>query len=56
MKVSYTKSLITINFPFTISGHSIVVIPIGLTKKEFLGGVQIHGQKWHDYKTLQIAK
>lgn len=55
-KIPYTKAFIPFNFPSTISGHPIVVIPIGLTKKGLPVGIQIHGQKWHDYKLLQIAK
>ncbi len=55
-KVPYTKAFIPFNFPSTIPGHPIVVIPIGMTKKGLPVGVQIHGQKWHDYKLLQIAK
>lgn len=55
-KVPYTKAFIPFNFPSTIPGHPIAVIPIGMTKKGLPVGVQIHGQKWHDYKLLQIAK
>ena len=55
-KVPYTKAFIPFNFPSTIPGHPIVVIPIGMTKKGLPVGVQIHGQKWYDYKVLQIAK
>jgi len=55
-KVPYTKAFIPFNFPSTIPGHPIVVIPIGLTKSGLPVGVQIHSQKWHDYKLLQIAK
>ena len=55
-KVPYTKAFIPFNFPSTIPGHPIVVIPIGMTKKGLPVGVQIHGQKWHDYKLLQMAK
>lgn len=55
-KVPYTKAFIPFNFPSTIPGHPIVVIPIGMTKKGLPVGVQIHGQKWHHYKVLQIAK
>lgn len=55
-KVPYTKAFIPFNFPSTIPGHPIVVIPIGITKKGLPVGIQIHGQKWHDYKVLQIAK
>lgn len=55
-KIPYTKAFIPFNFPSTIPGHPIVVIPIGITKKGLPVGIQIHGQKWHDYKVLQIAK
>lgn len=55
-KIPYTKAFIPFNFPSTIPGHPIVVIPLGLTKKGLPVGIQIHGQKWHDYELLQIAK
>ena len=55
-KTPYTKAFIPFNFPSTIPGHPIVVIPIGVTKNGLPVGVQIHGQKWHDYKLLQIAR
>ena len=55
-QVPYTKAFIPFNFPSTIPGHPIVVIPIGITKKGLPVGIQIHGRKWHDYKILQIAK
>ncbi|AUP77714.1 amidase [Flavivirga eckloniae] len=55
-KIPYTKAFVPYNFPSTIPGHPIVVIPIGITKKGLPVGIQIHGQKWHDYKLLQIAK
>jgi len=55
-KVPYTKAFIPFNFPSTIPGHPIVVIPIGITKNGLPVGVQIHGKKWNDYRLLQIAK
>lgn len=55
-KVPYTKAFIPFNFPTTITGHPILVIPIGITKSGLPVGIQIHGQKWHDYKLLQIGK
>ena len=54
--IPYTKAFIPFNFPSTIPGHPIVVIPIGMTKKGLPVGIQIHGQKWQDFKLLQIAK
>lgn len=55
-KVPYTKAFIPFNFPSTIPGHPIVVIPIGITKNGLPVGVQIHGKIWNDYRLLQIAK
>lgn len=36
-KVPYTKAFIPFNFPSTIPGNPIVVIPIGVTKKKTFG-------------------
>lgn len=55
-KIPYTKAFVPFNFPSTIPGHPILVIPIGLTKSGLPVGVQIHGQKWHDYKLLEMGK
>ncbi|TMU57054.1 amidase [Flagellimonas algicola] len=55
-QIPYTKAFIPFNFPSSIPGHPIVVIPIGLTKKGLPVGIQIHGPKWQDYKLLQIAR
>ncbi|RKR13060.1 amidase [Maribacter vaceletii] len=55
-KVAYTKAFIPFNFPSTIPGHPIVVIPIGITQKGLPVGVQIHGKRWNDYRLLQMAK
>ena len=55
-KVPYTKAFTPYNFPSVVPGHPIAVIPIGKTKSGLPVGVQIHGQKWHDHKVLQVAK
>jgi amidase len=55
-KIPYTKAFIPFNFPSTIPGHPILVIPIGITKSGLPVGIQIHAQKWHDNKLLQIGK
>lgn len=52
----YTKAFTPFNFPTTIPGHPILVIPIGQTKAGLPVGIQIHGQKWQDYKLLQIGQ
>ena len=55
-KLPYTKAFVPFNFPSTIPGHPILVIPIGLTESGLPVGVQIHAQKWHDNKLLEIGK
>lgn len=55
-KVPYTRAFTPYNFPSVVPGHPIAVIPIGKTKSGLPVGIQIHGQKWHDYKVLQVAK
>ena len=55
-RIRYTKAFVPFNFSTTIPGHPILVIPVGLTKSGLPVGIQIHGQKWHDYKLLQIGK
>lgn len=55
-KIPYTKAFIPFNFTTTIPGNPILVIPIGITKSGLPVGIQIHGQKWYDYKILQIGK
>ena len=55
-KVAYGDVFIPYNFPSTLPGHPIVVIPIGMTSEGLPVGVQIHGKRWHDYRLLQIAK
>ncbi len=55
-KMPYTKAFIPFNFPTTVPGHPILAIPIGQTKSGLPVGIQIHAQKWHDYKLLEIGK
>lgn len=55
-KLPYTQAFVPFNFPSTIPGHPIVVIPIGKTKAGLPVGIQIHGKKWCDGQLLQIAK
>lgn len=55
-KIPYGDAFIPYNFTTTPPGHPIVVIPIGMTEDGLPVGVQIHGEKWEDYRLLQIAK
>ena len=55
-KVGYTDALASYTFTTALSGHPIVVIPIGMKKNGLPVGVQIHAKKWSDNRLLQIAK
>ncbi|MCE7996103.1 MAG: amidase [Roseivirga sp.] len=55
-RLPYTSAFIPFNFPTTVPGHPILVIPIGQTAKGLPVGIQIHAQKWHDHKLLQIGQ
>lgn len=55
-KVAYTKAIASFTFNTALSGHPIVVIPIGYTSKGLPVGVQLHGRRWQDKKLLQIAQ
>ena len=55
-RVKYTKAIAGFNFTTAFSGHPIVVIPIGMKKNGMPVGVQIHSEKWSDYRLLQISK
>jgi amidase len=55
-KIPYCDAFIPYNFPTTVTGHPIIVLPIGRTAAGMPVGVQIHGKRWHDYKLLQIAR
>ena len=41
---------------FNLTGHPVVVIPIGQTKKGLPIGVQIVGKRWNDLELLAIAE
>jgi len=55
-KIGYTKAIAGFVFTTGLSGHPIVVIPIGKKKNGMPVGVQIHSRKWTDKKLLEIAK
>jgi len=55
-KIGYTKAIAGFVFTTGLSGHPIVVIPIGKKKNGMPVGIQIHSRKWTDKKLLEIAK
>ncbi len=42
--------------PFNLSGHPVVVIPIGQTQNGLPIGMQIVGKRWHEMELLAIAQ
>ena len=54
-KVAYTRALAPFEFTTALSGHPIVVIPVGQTRQGLPLGVQIHSRKWSDRRLLEIA-
>ena len=55
-KVSYTEAMGGFNFTTALSGHPVVVIPIGQTSNGMPVGVQIHASKWNDKRLLETAE
>lgn len=54
--VPYTKAIAAYTFTTALSGHPIVVIPIGQKKNGLPVGIQIHARKWNDKRVLEIAR
>ena len=55
-KVGYTAAMASYAFTTALSGHPIVVIPIGRKKNGMPVGVQLHAKKWSDNKLLDVAQ
>lgn len=41
---------------FTLTGHPVVVIPIGQTQNGLPIGVHLVGKRWQDYELLDLAE
>ncbi len=41
---------------FNLTGHPVVVIPVGFTQKGLPVGVQLVGRRWHDMELLNVAE
>ena len=55
-KVGYTDAMAAYTFTTALSGHPIVVIPIGKMCNGMPVGVQLHARKWTDKRLLEMAK
>ncbi|NMG09388.1 amidase [Brasilonema sp. UFV-L1] len=54
-KVPYFMASGAYTMPFSLTGHPVVVIPIGQTKDGLPIGMQIVGQRWREMELLAIA-
>lgn len=54
-RVPYTKTMASFNFTSAMSGHPILVIPVGKMKNGLPVGVQIHAKKWNEKRLIEIA-
>jgi len=55
-KVPYMMASSAYTEPFALTGHPVVVIPIGQTKKGLPIGMQIVGKRWREMELLEIAQ
>jgi len=54
--VDYYTALSSFTIPFNVTGHPVVVIPIGQTPEGLPVGVQVVGRRWQDLELLQSAE
>ncbi|MBW4636502.1 MAG: amidase [Iphinoe sp. HA4291-MV1] len=55
-KVPYFMASGAYTMPFSLTGHPVVVIPIGQTKNGLPIGMQIVGKRWREMELLAIAQ
>ncbi|MGB3401331.1 MAG: amidase [Microcoleaceae cyanobacterium] len=55
-KVPYMMASGAYTIPFSLTGHPVVIIPIGQTQKGLPVGLQIIGKRWQEMELLSIAK
>ncbi len=56
IKLPYITACAAYTILFNLTGHPVVVIPIGQTKNGLPIGVQIVGKRWQDLELLAIAQ
>ena len=55
-KVPYFMASGAYTMPFSLTGHPVVVIPIGQTRDGLPIGMQIVGKRWREMELLAIAQ
>jgi amidase len=54
-QISYFVAVGGYTTPFNLSGHPVVVLPVGWSKEGLPIGVQVVGKRWKDEQLLAIA-
>jgi len=54
-EVPYYLPLTPFNMLFNITGHPVVVLPLGLTASGLPVGVQVVGRRWGEARLLGLA-
>ncbi len=54
--IPYSEVFAPFNCPTTLLANPIVTMPIGFSTSNLPIGIQLHGKRWNDWKTLEIAK
>ncbi|MDX1623270.1 MAG: amidase, partial [Gemmatimonadota bacterium] len=54
-KIPYFLAVGGYTTPFNVSGHPVVILPVGLTEKGLPLGVQVVGHRWKDERLLAVA-
>jgi amidase len=55
-KVPYIMASGAYTIPFALTGHPVVVIPIGCTEAGLPLGMQIVGKRWKEMELLAVAQ
>jgi amidase len=55
-KVPYMMASGAYTIPFSLTGHPVVIIPIGQTQNGLPVGLQVVGKRWQEMELLSIAK
>lgn len=56
MRLDYYAATNALTIPFNVTGHPVVVIPIGRSKEGLPVGVQVVGGRWRDMALLDVAE
>lgn len=56
VSVNYLSTGVNYTGLFTLTGHPVVVVPVGQTKTGLPIGIQVVGRRWQDYALLEFVE